>query len=131
MKFSKLCTILVVIIVNIIFQISFPLIIVVLCNHSFKLNPKHLSLTSLNFANLHLLNAFVYFYTLVEIDGAMTALVEAYGERIIGVSSVVVQYFRVVEGKFRQARYVCLFILFISVVQIYLFFYLIFLFAYN
>ena len=50
---------------------------------------------------------FVFFYTLVEIDGAMTALVEAYGERIIGVSSVVVQYFRVVEGKFRQARYVC------------------------
>ena len=54
-----------------------------------------------------MLNAFVFFDTLVEIDGAMTALVEAYGERIIGVSSVVVQYFRVVEGKFRQARYVC------------------------
>ena len=74
---------------------------------------------------------FVFFYTLVEIDGAMTALVEAYGERIIGVSSVVVQYFRVVEGKFRQARYVCLlYFLYLCSKYIY-FFILFFLFAYN
>ena len=41
---------------------------------------------------------------LASMDKALALLVESYGDRIVSVSHVVVQYFRVVEGKFRQAR---------------------------
>jgi hypothetical protein len=38
------------------------------------------------------------------IDQSLTTLVNAYGSRILSISNVVLEYFRIVEGKFRQAK---------------------------